>query len=218
MRRNYFRHTKVTKRLCVRQPDVLDVSLYRGKHNLRYYRLEQREPNPDPVWTWMSATARYPHEVSGPLTGDRTIYVFKGRSCQCIYRQLDSDSRFPIAVLIWGQPVRGCEQKRSKTKNECIQLSNGKFCVSEAYFRKYLKREYGWKLRRKKDGNQVKLQIYWMNRPITLLGLVRDDFYETKTGEQARKAQEVIQQFEVYQVFDATTCPVTLRDRFVLTE
>lgn len=102
MRRNYFKHTKVTKRLCVRAPDPLNPYLYRGKHNLRYYVLDQREPGPDATWAWMCATTRYPHEAVAPLMRYHTIYVFQGRRCAAIYRQQETPGvHFPTATLVW---------------------------------------------------------------------------------------------------------------------
>ena len=102
MRRNYFKQTKVTKRLCVRAPDPLNPYLYRGKHNLRYYVFDQREPGPDAKWAWMCATTRYPHEAVAPLMRYHTIYVFQGRRCTAIYRQQETPGlHFPTATLVW---------------------------------------------------------------------------------------------------------------------
>lgn len=102
--------------------------------------------------------------------------------------------------------------------SEILLLPDGRYCVSEALFRKYLRQQYDWRVRRKQTGKVKRLQLYWLNRPITLLGLVRDDFYTTLAGQQAALAQQVIRQFDVYESVDVSTQPPTLAGKFVLTE
>lgn len=101
---------------------------------------------------------------------------------------------------------------------QVVLTADGRRAISEAQFRQLLKQSYGWSVRRRSIGKIKHLQLYWLNRPITLLGLVRDDFYSTTAGMQAKLAQEVIRQFDVYEIVDASTEPLTLKGKFKLTD